>query len=251
MAEEQPRKISRRELLKGAGMAGAAAMLPVVTLPAAAPASQAPAPALPAPRGAAVAAPHLPRAPLENLTAAEAEVLEAIVARLIPSDEYGPGAVEAGAVNYIDRALGGALWGSRDEYRAGLAAFDLYCRRSRGAPFAELSATDQDSALIDAETGAATGAGTGFPGSSAAFFNMVKSHTWQGTFGDPYYGGNVNFVGWQLIGYPGIRTAVTGTVQEQLEAGELEPSDRSAYDFEVFNKATARARSQGGAHHGD
>jgi gluconate 2-dehydrogenase gamma chain len=53
---------------------------------------------------------------------------------------------------------------------------------------------------MDVESGSATG----FAGSSAAFFNMVRTHTLQGTFGDPYYGGNANFVGWDLIGYPGF-----------------------------------------------
>src|SRR5216683_7455990 len=36
-----------------------------------------------------------PREPLEKLTAAEADLLEAIVARLIPTDANGPGASEA------------------------------------------------------------------------------------------------------------------------------------------------------------
>ena len=63
--------------------------------------------------------------------------------------------------------------------------------------------------LIDVETGAATG----FTGSSGAFFGMVRTHTLQGTFGDPYYGGNANFVGWDLIGYPGIRLNVTSEDQ--------------------------------------
>ena len=57
--------------------------------------------------------------------------------------------------------------------------------------------------LIDVETGSATGSGAGFAGSSAQFFAMVLNHTRQGTFGDPYYGGNANFVGWDLLGYPG------------------------------------------------
>ena len=48
--------------------------------------------------------------------------------------------------------------------------------------------------LIDVETGAATG----FTGSSAAFFDLVLEPHAQGTFGDPYYGGNANFVGWDL-----------------------------------------------------
>ncbi|GIS97800.1 MAG: hypothetical protein CM1200mP25_0370 [Acidobacteriota bacterium] len=48
--------------------------------------------------------------------------------------------------------------------------------------------------MIDVETGAATGGGAGFMGSSAAFFSMVRGHVLQGTFGDPYYGGNENFL---------------------------------------------------------
>src|SRR5262245_47736634 len=62
------------------------------------------------------------RDPLETLTATEMDTLEAVVARLIPSDELGPGAKEARAARYIDRALGGALATSRQAYAAGLAA---------------------------------------------------------------------------------------------------------------------------------
>ena len=173
------------------------------------------------------------REPLENLTATEADLLEAIVARLIPTDANGPGATEARAAHYIDRALGGALASSRQAYTAGLAALDRYSRSSRGTAFTELSATDQDSVLIDVETGAATG----FTGSSAAFFALVLNHTHQGTFGDPYYGGNANFIGWDLIGYPGIRTMVTAADQQQLEKHELKPNHKSAYDYQNFTKA--------------
>jgi gluconate 2-dehydrogenase gamma chain len=182
-----------------------------------------------------------PREPLENLTAAEADLLEAIVARLIPSDANGPGATEARAAHYIDRALGGALASSRQAYTAGLAALDRYSRSSRGKAFTELSATDQDSVLIDVETGAATG----FTGSSAVFFATVLNHTHQGTFGDPYYGGNANFIGWDLIGYPGIRTMVTAADQKSLEGHTLKANHKSAYDYESFTKATARAGEEG------
>lgn len=185
------------------------------------------------------------REPLEHLTAGERDILDAVVARLIPSDAQGPGATEARAAHYIDRALGGALTSSRSAYTAGLAALDRYARSSRGAPFTQLSTTDQDSVLIDVETGAATGAGTGFTGSSAAFFAMVLSHTHQGTFGDPYYGGNANFVGWDLLGYPGVRTMVTAADQQQLEKRTLKSNRRSAYDYESFTKASEDH------HHGD
>ncbi len=217
--------LSRRDLIKIVGLAGVTSALPAAAQP------------------AASAAPT--REPLQALTAAEADLLDAIVARLIPTDANGPGATEARAVRYIDRALAGALSGSREVYRVGLAAFDRYTRSSRRAPFTELFTTDQDSVLIDVETGSATG----FPGSSAVFFNMVRSHTLQGTFGDPYYGGNVNFVGWDLLGYPGVRTAVTA--DEQRLGVVLRPTHRSAYDHEMFTKASVRLHVQEGPSRGD
>ena len=226
--------LTRRDLLKLAGVAGASAALP-------APASAGDAATAISASQAAGAA--VVREPLQALTAVEADLLDAIVARLIPSDANGPGAREAQAARYIDRALAGALSGSRDAYRAGLAALDRYARSSRGAPFTSLSPTDQDSLLIDVETGAATGSGAGFDGSSAAFFALVRTHTLQGTFGDPFYGGNANFVGWDMIGYPGVRTNVSA--EDQRLGAKLAPNHQSAYDNAMFNKAQARSEDMG------
>src|SRR5262249_31581967 len=63
---------------------------------------------------------------LVSLTAAEAKTLGAIVSRIIPSDENGPGALEARADRFIDRALAGALKNQKAAYSAGLAAVDGY-----------------------------------------------------------------------------------------------------------------------------
>jgi gluconate 2-dehydrogenase gamma chain len=169
-----------------------------------------------------------------NLTAQETEILGAMVDRLIPSDDMGPGAVEAGALRFIDRALSEAESDSVQAYRTGLAALDHYSRYTRGAPFIELSDRDKDSVLIDVQLGGATGAEVGFVGSSGSFFNMVKSHTWQGTFGDPTYGGNVNFIGWDILGYPGVRMRVSEEDQSLMEAGQLPPVRRSAYEYGQF-----------------
>ena len=116
-ADEKPRIITRREILIGAGAVAATAVGGAV-----------PAPGTAAPGTAAPGTwhrrrkrqPSPPARPLETLTAQEADLLDLIVARLIPSDALGPGAREARVVRYIDRALGGALAGSRDAYRAGL-----------------------------------------------------------------------------------------------------------------------------------
>jgi gluconate 2-dehydrogenase gamma chain len=228
--------ISRRELLRRAGLAGAAAVV--------APAFASGDPA----RGVqttAAAVRAVAREPLENLTAAESDVLEAIVAQLIPSDANGPGAAEARAAHYIDRALGGALATTRQSYTTGLAALDRYARSSRGGGFAQLSAADQDAVLTDVESGAADG----FPGSSTTFFAMVRAHTLQGTFGDPVYGGNASFVGWDLVGYPGVRTIVTP--DEQRLGADVVRNHKSAYDYEMFTKASASAATSHDPHHGD
>ena len=225
--------ISRRDLLKRAAIVGAAAPLADVGRPFEGRQNDGEPDRLALHAHEMAAA----REPLENLTATEADLLEAICARLIPTDANGPGATEARAAHYIDRALGGALAPSRQAYTAGLAALDRYSRSSRGTPFTELSPIDQDSVLIDVETGAATG----FTGSSAVFFALVLSHTHQGTFGDPYYGGNANFIGWDLLGYPGIRTMVTAGEQQQLEKHTLKPNHKSAYETDMFTKATGEA----------
>jgi len=229
------RFFSRRDLLKTAGAVGAAVVTSSGTEIGAGVEAEAAQPSVRASTGAGSSV----REAHESLTAHEADTLEAIVGRLIPSDAHGPGAREARAARYIDRALAGALAGSVGAYRAGFAALDRYCRTSKGRLFVELSPPDQDAVLTDVERGATTG--SGFIGSSSAFFNMVKAHTWQGTFGDPYYGGNANFVGWSLLGYPGVRAMVSAADQQLLERNQLQPNRRSAYDFDGFNKATARA----------
>ena len=171
--------------------------------------------------------------PFETLTAAESDTLEAIVSRLIPTDDNGPGAAEARAAHYIDHALTGPLSVFRDAYSSGLEAVDRYAENLRGSRFAELSTEEQDGLLTEMENGTATG----FSPDSATFFNLVRAHTIEGTFCDPYYGGNANFVGWDLIGYPGVRTSVTEE-QQDIDA-DLEPNRMSAYDYPMFTKGGA------------
>ena len=43
--------------------------------------------------------------------------------------------------------------------------------------------------------------------SAQAFFNTVRTHTMEGMFADPIYGGNKDFAGWRLIGFPGAQPA--------------------------------------------
>jgi gluconate 2-dehydrogenase gamma chain len=221
---------SRRDLFKLAGTAAAAAATAAPAAPGLEAAEQ-----RPRPRPA--------REALRALTSHQADLLDRVAELLVPSDDSGPGATEAMAVRYIDRALAGALADQRDAYRIGLEALETYAKKSRGAPFLQLTETHQISLLIDVESGTATGANVGFAGSSAQFFALVRGHVMQGTFGDPHYGGNANFVGWDLIAYPGVRTAVTPAEQKLLT-----PPTRvrgSAYDTPMFNKAIVDLKPAG------
>ena len=157
-----------------------------------------------------------------SFNASEAETVRAIVARLIPADDSGPGALEARADRYIDRGLAGALKSSRAIYTSGLAAVNTAALSSKGSAFSKLSPADQDVVL------------TGIQQTAAQFFNLIRAHTIQGTFSDPFYGGNANFIGWDLIGYPGARTVVSADLQRMDR--KPESSRKSAYDYGMFSK---------------
>src|SRR5688572_22294449 len=196
-----PGAVSRRALLKRLGCAGAAAL------------------ALPQfDRVLAFQRQTVAAAPAGALSANEAATLSAMCARIIPTDESGPGAAEARAAEYIDRALGGWLAPSRDAYTAGLAAIDDAARARAGRRFVELIGAEQDAVLATLD--------------QTPFFALVRGHTIQGTFCDPAYGGNANFVGWDLIGYPGVRLNVTAADQQM--AAPAKPIRRSAYDYAMF-----------------
>ena len=222
--QDPPHDLSRRDLFKTVGAGAAAAVAGAPLAPSTAVAQAHPAVAQ--------------LEALETLTATEADILEAVCARLIPSDENGPGAAEARAAHYIDRALTGPLRASRDAYAAGLAAIDVYAQASKGALFVKLSPRDQDAVLTDVERNVATG----FMPNAATFFNLVRTHTIQGTFCDPYYGGNANFVGWDLIGYPGLRMAVDAQEQRMSAPKAVR---KSAYEEAMF---APKGSAKGGDH---
>src|SRR3954469_22677719 len=93
-------KLSRRSFLKAAGAAAA-------TLTAS------------CERAASPPTPATSRASFAFLNADESAFIEAAVERLIPHDETGPGASDAGVAAYIDKQLAGA-WGAGERlYRSG------------------------------------------------------------------------------------------------------------------------------------
>ena len=54
--------------------------------------------------------------------------------------------------------------------------------------------------------------------SAPAFFNTMRTHTMEGLFADPIYGGNKDFAGWRLVGFPGAHPAFTPADMQSKEA---------------------------------
>ena len=159
-------------------------------------------------------------------TADEAAAVEAIVDRLIPADESGPGGKLAGCAVFIDRQLAGSFGDSRrlymrppfadgtpsqgpqsptlptERYRMSIAALDAYCKAQfAGKNFAALDAAQQDQVLDGLEKDEIKLKGA----SGKEFFETILQNTMEGFFADPIYGGNRDMAGWKLIGFPGAR----------------------------------------------
>lgn len=121
-----------------------------------------------------------------HLSLAQAAGLEAIAARIIPTDET-PGAREAGVIHFIDQALGSFMAGSAGELRAGLEALDaLAASTLDGHRFAQLEPGAQDELIARIE--------------ATPFFELMHYLTVAGMFSLPAHGGNREYLGWQLLG---------------------------------------------------
>jgi gluconate 2-dehydrogenase gamma chain len=159
-------------------------------------------------------------------TAGEWRFINAVAARLIPSNEDGPGAVDLHVPEFIDRqmetdyghggrwylqgpfhpeadaALGYQLgFAPRELYRAAIDELDEWCRTHHGEAFADLSTVLQDDVLTRLQQGQVE-----LPSVKATeFFGQVLANVKEGYFADPMYGGNYRMGGWKMIGFPGAR----------------------------------------------
>jgi hypothetical protein len=161
----------------------------------------------------------LPRALPADLEA----TLAAFADRIIPADASGPGAAASGVGDYINRSL--IEWNQADLplLSAGLQALEQHAAEHyQSQSFSALDPTRQDALLQAMEAGELPT----FP-SAQQVFNRLHRLVLEGMFSDPYYGGNRDYAGWDLIGYPG---AVLGsTVEMQRMGARLPPLHTSAY----------------------
>jgi gluconate 2-dehydrogenase gamma chain len=242
-------KLTRRTFFKAAGATAAALSAKAHALSNAE--SQAPPPAAPAasPGAPAQAAAYL------FLRPDEARFVQAAVARLIPADQNGPGALEAGVPNYIDRQLGGA-WGAGERlYRSGpwqpglpgqgyqlpftpaelfrnaLRAIQSDLMTTRRTAFDQLAGPEQDAYLQALQGGQQSL--NGVP--ARIFFESLLGLTIEGFFSDPIYGGNRDMVAWKMIGFPGAYASFYDLVDQHGMLYTREPMSMSQDNRHVIH----------------
>jgi gluconate 2-dehydrogenase gamma chain len=242
-------KVDRRHFLFGAAVAGSAGVAGAATVKLHDGALGGPPQtfdgAVPWQEGTADAPPGASGTGYLFFTSAEIAFVTAAMARLIPNDAVGPGAVEAGAPVFLDRQLSG-LFGQGDHYflggpwpkgtpeqgyqsrfnpaqlyRAAIAAIDRYVSAQHGgSAFAALAATDQDQVLKGLESGDIKLDGGV---DSKSFFAMLLQNTKEGYFSDPIYGGNKDMGAWKMIGFPGAHYDYKEWVSRHGEAVPYPP----------------------------
>ena len=124
---------------------------------------------------------------LSILSGAQAEVIDAVASRILPSVDGRPGAHEAGVVYFIDRALATFNEDRKKLYADGIANLNRRAaRRWKAASFAALTVARQDELLHSIE--------------ETPFFKAARLDTIVGTFALPKWGGNRDYAGWHLLG---------------------------------------------------
>jgi len=169
--------LTRRTFLKGTGGAFGSALV------------RAGAPAIAAATQAACSA-REEGAAFETITGAEAREIIAFAARIIPTTDT-PGATEAGAVYFFDKALGSFFSHFLETGRMQLAEFQkgVAAAYPGAGRFSDLDEADQDEYLKTQE--------------QSAIFQGARLLTILGVFSMSRYGGNRDNVGYRLVGMDG------------------------------------------------
>jgi gluconate 2-dehydrogenase gamma chain len=171
----------------------------------------------------------------------EWEFVLTAVARLIPSDDPGPGAIEAGVPEFIDRQMelpyghGSFFYMTgpfhpespatlgyqqrftpREIYRLGIEDANTAAKAKHGSEFVRLDSARQDEFLQSMEKGVLEFRTVPAP----VLFAQLLENTKEGYLSDPIHGGNRDMVGWRWIGFPGARADFTDWIDQ---AGKVYP----------------------------
>ena len=179
------------------------------------------------------------------LNAVESDFLSAAIDRIIPADDTGPSASQAGVLTFLDRQLGGAYgqgehfylegpWAKgaptqgyqsrftpAQFYRHAIPAIERAVGKAHdGKAFKDLDPGAQDALLKQMESGDLKIDG---PITSEDFFTMFLQNVLEGYFSDPIYGGNRNGSAWAMIGFPGAHYDYTPWVKAYGQRVPVQP----------------------------
>jgi gluconate 2-dehydrogenase gamma chain len=127
-----------------------------------------------------------------ELSVVHKATLEEALSRLLPSDD-GPGAAEAGVIDYIENALQDP-WNSDfvPLLTRGLDFFEHLAGQQAGKSFVECTPEEQDQILHQVQR---------FPNNDARkFFQKLIDLALEGFLCDPRHGGNRGTLGWRYVG---------------------------------------------------
>jgi gluconate 2-dehydrogenase gamma chain len=167
----------------------------------------------------------------------ERAFIEAATERLIPDEQDGLGAKGAAVAVFIDGQLAGPYGRAEHWYMQGpwakgtpqqgyqlkLTPAQLYqtavrdvnawCQEKYTKAFADLTDAQKDEVLKGLESDDIELKDV----PAKDFFTMLLSNTVEGFLADPMYGGNRNFAGWKLVGFPGPRYNYVSEIEQYGE----------------------------------
>jgi len=188
----------------------------------------------------ASSAPYAP----QYFSTTEFGTLNALADRLIPADQHGPSASEAGVIEFLDRQMQtpygrGELWymdGPHDPsasglfgyqlkyppselYRIALREFAAEVNHRYSKAFIELTSAEQDKivALLEKDDFSMSTV------PAIVFFSQLLANVHEGYFCDPIHGGNKQMAAWKMIGFPGARADYMDWVNQYGERYPLPP----------------------------
>ena len=95
-------------------------------------------------------------------------------------------------------------------YQTATRDVNAWCQKNHGKDFAVLSAAEQEDVLHGLESGDIELVDV----PAKVFFDMLWQNTVEGFLAAPMYGGNRNFVGWKLVGFPGPRYNYVSDIEQ-------------------------------------
>ena len=132
-------------------------------------------------------------------TEEEAACVIALAEQIVPEDEHGGGATEAGVIHYIDRQLLAVFNYDQVIYQQGISALQQSCLELHGKRFENLDKDTQYSLCTAMEEGKLPGEAWGDL-EQGRFFHLIISHTMQGFYGPPRHGGNKDYMSYKMMG---------------------------------------------------